>query len=39
MSIGGQMINYNKYLEVLQRTPAPIMGNQLPDVNIILSDE
>ena len=31
------MINYNKYFVVLQNTPAPIMGNQLPDVCIDLA--
>ena len=37
MYTSGQMINYNKYFAVLQHTPAPIMGDQLPNVRIDLA--
>ena len=37
MYTSGQMINYNKYYAILKNTPAPIMGDQLPNVRIDLA--
>ena len=37
MIISGQTINYDKYNSVLLNMPAPILGNQIPDVKIDLS--
>ena len=36
MFINGQTINYDRYLSALQNMPAPIMVDQLPDVQIDL---
>ena len=37
MFTGGQIINYEKYKEALVSLPAPILGEQLPKVQIDLA--
>jgi len=34
MFTNGQTINYDKYMMILQNTPAPILADQLPDTSI-----
>ena len=36
MFTNGQMINYEKYLDSLQSMPAPILGDQLPEIELDL---
>lgn len=35
--MNGQMLNYKRYMESLERTPQPILPSQLPKVKINLA--
>ena len=37
MYTSGQTINYEKYIEILNTMPAPILGSQLPDAQLDLT--
>ena len=37
MYTSGQTINYEKYIDILNTMPAPILGSQLPDAQLDLT--